>query len=79
MFRANVAHQKMENSWDYSENAVFSGEGGKAGCSALEGFVAEDEVRVTVTSLGSISYETQIRGNTTVPAFRVEKIEPLTP
>jgi hypothetical protein len=79
VFRANVAHQKMENSWDYSENAVFAGEGGKAGCSALEGFVAEDEVRVTATSLGSISYETQIRGNTTVPAFRVEKIESLTP
>lgn len=79
VFRANVAHQKMENSWDYSENAVFGGEGGKAGCSALKGFVAEDEVRITATSLGSVSYETQIRGNTTVPAFRVEKIESLTP
>lgn len=79
VFRANVAHQKMENSWDYSENAVFGGEGGKAGCSALKGFVADDEVRVTATSLGSVSYETQIRGNTTVPAFRVEKIESLTP
>jgi len=79
VFRANVAHQKMENSWEYSENAVFGGEGGIAGCSALKGFVAEDEVRVTATSLGSVSYETQIRGNTTVPAFRVEKIESLTP
>lgn len=79
IFRANVAHQKMENSWDYSENAVFSGEGGKVGCSALKGFVVEDEVKVTATSLGSISYETQIRGNTTVPAFRVEKIESSTP
>jgi hypothetical protein len=79
VFRANVAHQKMENSWDYSENAVFTGEGGKAGCSALKDLVAEDEVRVTATSLGSISYETQIRGNTTVPAFRVEKIESLSP
>lgn len=78
VFRANVAHQKMENSWDYSENALFGGEGGKAGCSALEGYVADDEVRVTATSLGSVSYETQIRGNTTVPAFRVEKIESLT-
>lgn len=79
VFRANVAHRKMENSWDYSENALFGGENGKAGCSALEGYVAEDEVRVTATSLGSVSYETQIRGNTTVPAFRVEKIESLTP
>ena len=79
IFRANVAHQKMENRWDYGENAVFGGEGGKAGCSALKGFVVEDEIRVTATSLGSISYETQIRGNTTVPAFRVEKIESLTP
>lgn len=74
IFRANIAHKKMENSWDYTENAVFGGAGGKSGCSALKGFVAGDEVKVTATSLGSISYETQVRGNTTVPAFRVEQI-----
>ena len=43
-------------------------------CPSLEGFVADDEVRITATSLGSISYGTQIGGNTTVPAFKVERI-----
>ena len=79
IFRANVSHQRMENSWEYDENAIFTGEGGRAGCAALKEFDDEDQLRITATSLGSISYDTQIGGNTTVPAFRVEKIEALTP
>lgn len=73
-FRANISHKKMESTWDYGENSIFRGGDGGSDCPSLEGFVVDDEVRMTVTSLGSISYETQIGGNTTVPAFRVEKI-----
>lgn len=79
IFRANVSHQRMENSWEYDENAVFTGEKGVAGCAALKEFVDDDQVKITATVLGSISYDTQIGGRTTVPAFRVEKIEALTP
>ncbi|MFJ5698991.1 hypothetical protein [Arthrobacter sp. NPDC093139] len=76
-FRANISYKKMENSYDYDENSVFQGGDGDANCPDLSGFVTDDEVRITATSLGSISYETQIRGNTTVPAFRVEGITSL--
>lgn len=74
IFRADIAHKKMKNSWDYDENSVFRGGDGSSNCPSLDGFVTDDEVRITATSLGSISYETQIRGNTTVPAFKVERI-----
>jgi hypothetical protein len=74
IFRANVSHKKMKNSWEYGENSIFRGGDGDSNCPALEGFVADDEVRITATSLGSVSYETQLRGNTTVPSFQVEKI-----
>ncbi|WP_190243012.1 hypothetical protein [Arthrobacter globiformis] len=74
IFRAGIAHKKMENSWDYDENSVFRGGDGSSNCPSLDGFVSDDEVRITATSLGSVSYETQIRGNTTVPAFKVETI-----
>jgi hypothetical protein len=74
IFRANISHKKMENSWEYGGNSMFRGGDGGSDCPALEGFVADDEVRITATSLGSISYGTQIGGNTTVPAFKVERI-----
>lgn len=74
LFRANISFKKMERPWEYGDNAVFRGGDGKSNCPGLEGFVADDEVRVTATSLGSLSYETQLRGSTTVPAFKVEKI-----
>ena len=73
-FRANIAYKRMENTWDYEENSVFRGGDGYSNCPALSGFVNDDEVRITATSLGSVSYETQIHGNTTVPAFRVEEM-----
>ncbi|MHA7173959.1 hypothetical protein [Arthrobacter monumenti] len=43
-------------------------------CPALQGFITDDEVRIMATSLGSLSYDTQIGGSTTVPMFMVEKI-----
>lgn len=74
IFRANIAHKKMESSWEYDQNSVFRGGDGSSNCPSLDGFVTDDEVRITATSLGYVSYETQIRGNTTVPAFKVEAI-----
>lgn len=74
IFRASISHKKGENSWDYGENSIFRGGDGSSNCPSLDGFVTDDEVRITATSLGAISYETQIRGNTTVPAFKVEAI-----
>jgi hypothetical protein len=74
VFRANISFRKMENSYEYGENAIFRGGDGSSDCPALDGFVTDDVVRITATSLGSISYETQIRGNTTVPAFKIENI-----
>lgn len=73
-FRANIAHRKQETSWKYEDNVVFKGGGSASDCPDLSGFVDDDEVRITATSLGSISYDTQIGGRTTVPSFRVEKI-----
>ncbi len=73
-FRANISYMKMDKSYEYDANAVFRAGDGGIGCQALSGFVTDDEVQITATSLGSISYDTQIGGRTTVPAFRVEKI-----
>jgi hypothetical protein len=76
-FRANIAHKNMEMSWDYENNSVFKGGDGASNCPDLGNFVAKDEVGITATSLGSISYDTQIGGRTTVPSFQVEKISTL--
>lgn len=40
----------------------------------LADFVADDVVVMNVMSLGSLSYDTQAGGNTTVPLFEVVKI-----
>jgi hypothetical protein len=73
-FRANIAHANQEKSWDYDDNSVFTGGDGASDCPDLGGFVVDDEVRITATSLGSLSYDTQIGGRTTVPSFHVEEI-----
>lgn len=73
-FRANIAHKNMANSWDYEHNSIFEGGDGLSDCPKLDNFVAEDEVKIVATSLGSYSYDTQIGGSTTVPKFHVEKI-----
>lgn len=74
IFRANIAHTNMADTWDYEHNSMFAGGDGDADCELLDDFVTDDEVRITATSLGSFSYDTQIGGNTTVPMFNVEKI-----
>ncbi|MBD1543912.1 hypothetical protein G9E11_17045 [Arthrobacter sp. IA7] len=73
-FRADIAHAKQKERWDYDDNSVFTGGDGVSDCPDLGGFVDGDVVQITATSLGSISYDTQIGGRTTVPSFHVEKI-----
>lgn len=73
-FRANISFKKMDNAWEYGANSLFSGRDQASKCPELSSFVADDEVRITATSIGSISYDTQIGGRTTVPKFRVENI-----
>lgn len=74
IFRANIAHTNMAESYEYEHNSIFTGGDGDTNCPALADFVADDEVRITATSMGSFSYDTQIGGNTTVPMFKVENI-----
>lgn len=73
-FRANIGHTNMAQTYDYEHNSIFTGGDGDTNCPALSDFVTDDEVRITATSLGSFSYDTQIGGNTTVPMFKVEAI-----
>lgn len=74
-FRADIAHQNMADTWDYEHNSIFTAGDGETDCPILAEFIADDEVVITVTVLGSFSYDTQIGGRTTVPAFNVEKIK----
>jgi hypothetical protein len=71
-FRATIGHTNMAQTYSYEHNSIFTGGDGKTNCPALGDFVTDDEVRITATSLGSFSYDTQIGGNTTVPMFKVE-------
>ncbi|PQZ92303.1 hypothetical protein CQ018_12425 [Arthrobacter sp. MYb227] len=73
-FRANVAHTRMSSSWKYEHNSMFVGGDGEEECPKLDDVVADDNVKIVATSLGSFSYDTQVGGNTTVPLFKVEKI-----
>ncbi|MFJ5694783.1 hypothetical protein ACIP9X_13125 [Arthrobacter sp. NPDC093125] len=73
-FRANIAHTVMAQSYEYEHNSIFTGGDGDSNCPALADFVTDDQVRITATSMGSFSYDTQIGGNTTVPMFKVENI-----
>lgn len=71
-FRANIGHTNMAQTYSYDHNSIFTGGDSKTDCPVLGDFVADDEVRITATSLGSFSYDTQVGGNTTVPMFKVE-------
>ncbi|MDQ0096148.1 hypothetical protein [Paeniglutamicibacter psychrophenolicus] len=74
IFRANISHAKMYSSWKYEHNSIFVGGDGLSDCPKLDDFIADDEVKIVATSMGSYSYDTQAGGNTTVPKFKVEKI-----
>ncbi|SCL29813.1 hypothetical protein GA0070624_3956 [Micromonospora rhizosphaerae] len=71
-FRADVAHRRMADEWDYDTNTMLYGVE-----SDLANLVEDDIFRANVTVLGSFSYDTQIGGETTVPLLKVDLIKVL--
>lgn len=71
-FRADVAHRRMSDEYDYETNTMLSGSE-----SDLTNLVEDDIFRADVTVLGSLSYDTQIGGQTTVPLLQVDSINVL--
>ncbi|MEE3922104.1 hypothetical protein V2I01_38875 [Micromonospora sp. BRA006-A] len=69
-FRADVAHRRMADEFDYETNTMLSGSG-----SDLENLVEDDTFRANVMVLGSFSYDTQIGGSTTVPLLQIDSIK----
>jgi hypothetical protein len=71
-FRANTGPAKRRIEYgmtDYSQNSMMTGD-----ASILSDVVAGDCFGARVTCWGSLSYDTQIGGSTTVPQFRVDAI-----
>lgn len=69
-FLGQASYKKQEFWYLDGENALFSGDEDQ-----LFDFVEGDVVLMRVVSVGSFSYDTQIGGNTTVPAFDVVTIK----
>ena len=75
IMRVDVAHAPQDKWYDYEHNSVgFAGDG-ETECPILDPFVADDEVQMWVTIGGSLSYDTQIGGSTTVPVYLIDAIE----
>ena len=69
-FLAQASNKHQRYWFTDGDNALFSGD-----ASRLDDFVQDDIVSMKVTSLGSVSYDTQTGGNTTVPLFEVDSIK----
>ncbi|MGP9538114.1 hypothetical protein ACT3SP_08880 [Brachybacterium sp. AOP43-C2-M15] len=73
--RVSISHAPQDDWYDYEHNTMgFAGDG-ESDCPVLDPFVADDEVKLWVTLGGSLSYDTQIGGSTTVPAYLVDDAE----
>ena len=73
--RVSISHTPHDDWYDYEHNSVgFAGDG-ESDCPVLDPFVADDEVKLWVTIGGSLSYDTQIGGSTTVPAYLIADAE----
>ena len=68
-FLGQASYKKLEYWWSDGENASFTGDADR-----LADFVEDDIVLMNVVGAGSLSYDTQAGGNTTVPAFEIVKI-----
>jgi hypothetical protein len=66
---------QKEMSYDYAQNTFATAGDGESDCPAFDPIVEGDHVKMWVTILGSYSYDTQIGGNTTVPAYDVAQVE----
>lgn len=72
LVRISIADAPQDAWYDYEHNSVgFAGDG-ESDCPVLDPFVADDEVKLWITIGGSISYDTQIGGSTTVPAYLID-------
>ncbi|MGW4500678.1 hypothetical protein ACWENR_18950 [Micromonospora sp. NPDC004336] len=71
-FRANVAHRRMADEYDYETNTLLTGL-----AADLDNLVEDDIFRANVTVLSAFSYDTQIGGETTVPLLQVDSIKVL--
>ncbi|MFI6270130.1 hypothetical protein [Micromonospora zamorensis] len=71
-FRADVAHRRMAEDYDYETNTILNGSE-----SDFDNLVEDDIFRANVTVLGSFSYDTQIGGETTVALLQVDSIKVL--
>jgi hypothetical protein len=72
-FRADVDATHHTDDFDYSLDGVNTILTGYE--SDFDNFVQDDEFKAKVTILGSLSYETQIGGETNVPQLMVDDIE----
>lgn len=79
MMLLSAAEAEKENSFDYGQNTLATSGDGEVSCPVFDPLVEGDHVKMWVTVLGSFSYDTQIGGNTTVPAFEVWQAELLAP
>ncbi|MGC5333403.1 hypothetical protein [Micromonospora sp. DT62] len=71
-FRANVAHRRMADEYDYETNTLLTGS-----AADLDDLVEDDIFRASITVLSAFSYDTQIGGGTTVPLLQVDSIKVL--
>lgn len=71
----SIANDQKENSYDYEQNSFATSGDAASTCPVFDPLVQGDHVKLWVTVLGSFSYDTQIGGNTTVPAFQVWQAE----
>lgn len=75
MMRVSASHTQQGERYAYEHNTVgYSGDA-VSECPVLDPLVTDDEVKLWVTIDGSISYDTQIGGNTIVPAYEVVEAE----
>jgi hypothetical protein len=68
-FRASVDGVRQKQAYDYDTNTMLGGD-----AADLEDIVVDDEFTAEVTVRGSLTYQTQIGGTTTVPVLLVETI-----
>lgn len=73
--RISIADAPQDAWYDYEHNSVGVAGDGESDCPVLDPFVADDEVKLWITIGGSISYDTQIGGSTTVPAYLIDDAE----
>lgn len=73
--RLSISHAPQGQRYDYEHNTVGLAGDGVSDCPVLDPFVTDDEVKLWVTIGGSLSYDTQIGGSTTVPVYLIHEVE----